>query len=136
MIVNKVSVNLRYSADTGAGSWRTVELGAEASLEGDESLEVGTQELYRQVKAELAAIWHSAVKDQPAAAPPAPAQPAYYPPPAPAYAPPAGYYPAPPPAADPASWCPIHAVSMTLQQNERGSWYSHKAAAGGFCKGK
>ena len=125
MIVNKVSVHLRYSADTGAGSWRTVELGAEASLEGDETLHDATQELYGQVKAELAQIWHTPVKEQPAAAAPAPA--------------PARGQASPQPAPAVAHWCSDHGVAFKQQSNERGSWFSHRvdqSQGGGWCREK
>ena len=32
MEVNKISATIRYSQDTGKGSWKVVELGAEASI--------------------------------------------------------------------------------------------------------
>ena len=46
-----------------------------------------------------------------------------------------------PPALEPAndtdpSWCPIHRVKMERRMNERGSWYSHRLAGGGYCKGE
>jgi hypothetical protein len=51
--------------------------------------------------------------------------------------------PAPPvqpsaPAAQPTpeGWCIVHGVQMMKQTNQRGSWWSHKAADGAWCKGK
>ena len=46
-----------------------------------------------------------------------------------------------PPALEPTndtdpSWCPIHRVKMERRTNERGSWYSHRLAGGGYCKGE
>jgi hypothetical protein len=38
-------------------------------------------------------------------------------------------------AESPEGWCVKHKVQMTLQRNERGSWYSHKTAEG-WCRGK
>jgi hypothetical protein len=32
-------------------------------------------------------------------------------------------------------WCHIHDVQMTMQHNDRGSWWSHKTADG-WCRGK
>ena len=34
------------------------------------------------------------------------------------------------------SWCPIHRCKMERRTNERGSWYSHRLAGGGYCKGE
>jgi len=33
-------------------------------------------------------------------------------------------------------WCPTHQVVMSQHQNERGTWYSHRLAGGGWCRGK
>ena len=46
-----------------------------------------------------------------------------------------------PPALEPTndtdpSWCPIHRCKMERRTNERGSWYSHRLAGGGYCKGE
>ena len=46
-----------------------------------------------------------------------------------------------PPALEPTndtdpSWCPIHRCRMERRTNERGSWYSHRLAGGGYCKGE
>lgn len=56
-------------------------------------------------------------------------------------------YPVVPPPADvaptataaaptPEGWCIVHSVQMTKQTNQRGSWWSHKAADGTWCKGR
>jgi hypothetical protein len=36
----------------------------------------------------------------------------------------------------PEGWCIVHSVHMTKQTNQRGSWWSHKAHDGAWCKGK
>jgi hypothetical protein len=43
--------------------------------------------------------------------------------------------PSPAPQPEMEGWCRIHGVKMTLQSNERGSWFSHKTAEG-WCRGK
>jgi hypothetical protein len=110
MIVEKVAVQLRYSADTGQGSWRTVDLGAEASLEVGETLHGATQALYAEVRQELANIWQAPVKDQ------AIKQPALE-------------------VTPPEHWCQEHGVEFKRQENSRGVWYSHQVD-GGWCKEK
>jgi hypothetical protein len=36
----------------------------------------------------------------------------------------------------PEGWCLIHQTQMTLQSNQRGSWWSHTKPDGGWCKGR
>ena len=40
----------------------------------------------------------------------------------------------PGPRAIPGHFCLEHEVEFTLQSNERGTWYSHQIAGGGWCK--
>jgi len=40
------------------------------------------------------------------------------------------------PAATQDGWCAVHQVAMGKQSNQRGSWWSHKAQDGSWCKGK
>jgi len=36
----------------------------------------------------------------------------------------------------PAGWCPVHALQMEYQENERGGWWSHRGPDGSWCRGK
>src|SRR5262245_10117079 len=36
----------------------------------------------------------------------------------------------------PDGWCAVHNVQMQRQSNARGSWFSHRAPDGGWCRGK
>ena len=49
MEVNKISATIRYSQDTGKGSWKVVELGAEASISDREFWQQAQSELYYQL---------------------------------------------------------------------------------------
>ena len=57
MKVDRVTATLRYSAEA-KGAWRSVELGAEATLtNSDETLETAQQELYHRLSSQLKALW-------------------------------------------------------------------------------
>jgi hypothetical protein len=57
MRVTEVSATVRYSAEA-KGAWRSVELGAEATLtNSDETLETAQQELYHRLSSQLKALW-------------------------------------------------------------------------------
>ena len=58
MKVTTVSANVRYSRPLGDGSYKTVELGAEASLSGQESWDKAQAELYEQLGSQLKALWN------------------------------------------------------------------------------
>ena len=58
MEVNRVSANIRYSQDSGKGSWKVVELGAEAIGERDNWKE-SQSELYAQLTHQLRSLWAS-----------------------------------------------------------------------------
>jgi hypothetical protein len=39
-------------------------------------------------------------------------------------------------AETPEGWCALHSTQMRKQSNQRGSWWSHKADDGSWCKGR
>ena len=49
---------------------------------------------------------------------------------------PKGPQASPPPASEEQRWCPKHGDKLTLNHKEGRSWWSHRLAEGGFCKGK
>ncbi len=53
MKVEKISVTIRYSQDTGKGAWKVVELGAEASVSDREHWKQAQSELYYQLGDQL-----------------------------------------------------------------------------------
>jgi len=55
---------------------------------------------------------------------------------APAAPVPAAAAPAAPAQPTPEGWCLVHGISMKLNNNERGRWYSHRLEDGAWCKGK
>ncbi len=56
MQVDRVRASLRYSRDTGNG-WKTVELGAEASLGAQEEWQKAEAQLYTELSASLMSLW-------------------------------------------------------------------------------
>ena len=57
MIVEKVSATIRYSQDTGKGTWKVVELGAEASIGQRNDWKQTQSELYYQLGDQLRTLW-------------------------------------------------------------------------------
>jgi hypothetical protein len=56
MRVTTVSAAIRFSKDTGQG-WKTIDIGAEASLDPDDDWVVAQQGLYSQLTAQLRQLW-------------------------------------------------------------------------------
>ncbi len=59
MQVEKVSATIRYSQDTGKGSWKVVELGAEANISDREFWQQAQSELYYQLSQQLRQLRHN-----------------------------------------------------------------------------
>jgi hypothetical protein len=118
MKVDRVTTVVRYSAET-QGSWRSIEVGAEAVLNAsDETLESAQTELYHRLSQQLKALWANgngkANSTQPAPrsdAPPAQA-------------------PAPPPDR---RWCQTHRVEFKRFGKNGKTWYSHRLGDGNWC---
>lgn len=68
MRVTTISAAVRYSADTGHGSWKTLELGAEATIDSNENWTVALSCLYDTLVSQFRAKWQNG-PTQPAAAP-------------------------------------------------------------------
>ena len=56
MEVNRISANIRYSKDIG-GSWKSVELAAEADVSDREHWKQAQSELYNQLAGQLQSLW-------------------------------------------------------------------------------
>jgi hypothetical protein len=58
MHAQNISVSIRYAADTGAGAWKTIEVGAEATLSNSsEDWAASQRELYSRLSEQLKVIW-------------------------------------------------------------------------------
>jgi len=55
--ITKVSVNIRYSQDTGHGAWKVVELGAEGTVDTKELWQQAQAHLYSELSKQLKTLW-------------------------------------------------------------------------------
>jgi hypothetical protein len=73
MRVTKVNVAVRFSKEMRDGAWKSIELGAEATLDEGESREEATNALYTDLTADLRQLWKGngkpATTEQPQVAP-------------------------------------------------------------------
>jgi hypothetical protein len=113
MRVTTVTATLRYSAEA-KGAWRSIEVGAEATLtSGDESWETAQTELYQKLGQQLKTLWvngNGKVAQEP-----------------------------PPPetsAPKPDHWCEEHQIEYQRFSKDGKVWYSHKAPDGEWCREK
>ena len=117
MKVTEVTVVAKYSLDTGHG-WKAIEVGATATLEHDETLEVAQQELYSRLSRQLKTLWANgrvvAAQDAPEGHQ-MPVEPSGAPPP-----PPAGRE----------HWCAEHGVEYKRYEKNGSTWYSHRVGSG------
>jgi hypothetical protein len=57
MQVNKVTATVKYTQDSGKGAWKSVEIGAEATVGPNESWRVAQANLYRDLGHQLKVLW-------------------------------------------------------------------------------
>jgi hypothetical protein len=57
MRVDRVTTNVRFSQDSGKGSWKSVELGAEATVDPEEDWALAQQGLYARLASQLREVW-------------------------------------------------------------------------------
>lgn len=116
MRVTKVSAEVQYSKAINEGSWKKVNLGAEATVTPKENWQEAQRALYAALATQLKELFTNG-----------PQQPAQKPAPKEKKA-------GNPGPSDP-SWCPIHNVKMKRRGKDGQTWYSHKTKDG-WCKGK
>jgi hypothetical protein len=116
MKVNLVKATLKYSQDSGKGAWRTVEIGAEATVDEREQWEAALANLYADLGKELKTLWAGGVKAENGHSAPVEAAEGHN-------------EPEPVPAA-PTHYCQEHQTEF--RRFERGGqvWYSHRMADG------
>ena len=56
MEVNKISAHIRFSKDIG-GSWKSLELGAEGTVESRENWQSAQAYLYHELGKQLKSLW-------------------------------------------------------------------------------
>ncbi len=118
MKVDRISASVRKSMEIpNGGGWRTVELGAEASLAPDDDWEECHGMLFVALSEEMAEKLPTPKKAT-VTAPDDPFD---------------ELEPAEAPKGE--EWCQAHNVKMTQKENATGAWYSHKVG-NDWCNGK
>jgi hypothetical protein len=113
MRATSVSVNIRYSRPMADGSYKTVELGCEATLSSSgEDWQEAQATLYKQLGEQMRYVFNGSsngkpVQKQPKAETPAP---------------------------KPIHWCEAHQTEYKRFEKDNKVWYSHKAPDGKWCK--
>ena len=62
MEVTSVSATIKYSQDTGKGAWKAVEIGAEATVDANETWQNTQAHLYADLGQQLKALWTNGQK--------------------------------------------------------------------------
>jgi hypothetical protein len=103
MQVTTVTATVRFSQDTGKGAWKSLELGAEATISPGESWRVAQANLYRDLGHQLKTLW----KQNGSAAPQDAAEDSQ--------------------VDDPptAHFCEVHQMAFTAREGKYGTFYSH-----------
>jgi hypothetical protein len=117
--VDRVTATIRYSQDSGKGAWKSVEVGAEATVAPDEDWQAAQQALYITLGEQLKTIWGKGVSKVQQTEPD--------------WAELGGNHRAPlkPP---PAHYCETHQCPYKRFEKNGQVWYSHKAPDGAWCK--
>jgi len=119
MQISKIAAHVRFSKDIG-GSWKSVELSAEASVSDREHWKQAQSELYFQLTDQLRQLWNNGAG--------APLNGASG----------AESHGEPPAASEPTEtprehWCEEHQAEFKRRQKAGVIWYSHKAPDGSWC---
>ena len=107
MRVTTIKAMLRYSQDTGKGSWKSLEAGAEAELAPNEDWQAAQQELYRQLGEQMRVLWangkgqNSPESHTPPVSTPSTPQ-------------------------HPEHWCAEHNTEFRKYSRDGRAWYSHR----------
>jgi hypothetical protein len=118
--VTSVSASVRFSGAIGPSRFKTVELSAEATVQGDEDWQDAQSELYQELRKQVSYLWlqgqkalegaEKAVEDIPG---------------------PDLTEPQPP---VPDHYCLEHQTGFKRYQRGANTWYSHKTGDGAWCR--
>ena len=114
MQVTTVSATIKYSLDTGHG-WKAVELGAEATLDPNETWQTAQRELYGELTQQLHTMWANGKTAQNGSK--SAAQPTNESEPIPA-------------SEKSEHWCEEHQAEYKRHERLGKFWYSHRAPDG------
>ena len=120
MEVTSVSASVRFSGAVGPSRFKTVELSAEATVQGDEDWQDAQSELYSRLGKQVKYLWlqgqkplegaEKAVEDIP------------------------GPDLTEPPPTVPDHYCLEHQTEFKRYQRGADTWYSHKTVDGAWCR--
>ena len=120
MEITSVSASVRFSGAVGPSRFKTVELSAEATVQGDEDWQDAQSKLYQELGKQVKCLWlqgqkapegaEKAVEDIPG---------------------PDLTEPQPP---VPAHYCLEHQIEFKRYQRGADTWYSHKTVDGAWCR--
>ena len=120
MEVTSVSASVRFSGAVGPSRFKTVELSAEATVQGDEDWQHAQSELYSRLGKQVKYLWLQGQKA------PEGAEKA------------AEDIPGPdltePPPTVPDHYCLEHQTEFKRYQRGADTWYSHKTVDGAWCR--
>ena len=120
MKVTTVSATVKYSQDTGKGAWKAVEIGADATVDANETWQQAQAHLYHQLGCQLKNLWVNGQTAQNGSESHGEAVPVLEP----------NHNPAQPPE----HYCQEHQTEFKRYERQGKVWYSHKAPDGKWCK--
>ena len=117
MKVTTVSASVRFSKDTGQGAWKVIELGAEATVDGNEGWQAAQARLYQELGKQMKVLWtngNGKAETAPVVAAEPPREPE--------------------PMRTSAHYCAEHQAEFKRFEKGNQVWYSHKGPDGRWCK--
>lgn len=114
MKVDRVKATLRYSAEA-KGAWRSLEIGAEATVAPDEDWQSAQASLYQQLGQQLQALWDNRKADEVPEKPAETSEEANLP-------------------TTPEHYCQQHQVAYRRYEKEGNVLWAHKAPDGTWCR--
>ena len=124
MKVTTVSASVRFSGSVGESRFKTIELSAEAALDGKEAWTEAQAQLYQQLGCQLKALWTNGTGNNAQDDAEEPTE--------------AASEPEPPetPATSPEHYCQEHQREFRRYSRGDSVWWSHKTADGKWCREK
>ncbi len=122
-----MTATIKYSQDTGHGAWKSIELGAEGTVDTRENWQTAQAYLYAELGKQLKSLWSNGNGAKPQEPPEKPAAPPTEPEPTETPAPPA-------PATE--HHCQEHDKPFKRYSRGDSVWWSHKTADGKWCREK
>jgi hypothetical protein len=127
MKVDQVTATVRYSQDSGKGAWKSLEIGAEATIAPNEDWHTAQERLYSELGQQIKALWANGngsgtAQNGPEKPPSTPLR--------------AGSQPATsqPESPEPDHFCRQHQTPFRRYEKDGRVWYSHKAGNNTWCK--